>query len=61
MSERNPRARAEEARPSSGGNFHGYLGRNLSDGYRMAVMTLDDQIAAAMVNPEMASLDMLAS
>jgi hypothetical protein len=49
MSGRNPRAHAEEAGSASGGNFHGYLGRNLSDGYRLAVMTLDDQITAAAV------------
>ena len=49
MSGRDSRPRAEEAGPPGGGNFHGYLGRNLSDGYRLAVMTLGDQIAAAAV------------
>ena len=49
MSERNSRARTDDAGSPSGGNFHGYLVRNLSGGYRLAVMTLDDQIGAQAV------------
>ena len=35
--------------PSAAGNFHGYLARNLSDGYRLAEMTLGDPIEAGAV------------
>jgi len=35
--------------PSGHGDFHGYLARNLSDAFRLAVMTLDDPIAAGAI------------
>jgi hypothetical protein len=49
MSGRNSRPRTDDAGSPGGGNFHGYLVRNLSDGYRLAVMVLDDPIAAQSV------------
>jgi hypothetical protein len=50
MLRRIPHRRAEAEAPSPGAdNFHAYLARNLTDGYRLAVMTVDDPIAAGAV------------
>jgi len=47
---RNSHRRAGAAATSPGAdNFHGYVARNLSDGYRLAVMALDDPIQADAV------------
>ena len=35
--------------PSGSGDFHDYLARNLSDGYRLAVVTLDDPVGAVAI------------
>ena len=46
----NSHRRVEAAATSPGAdNFHDYLTRNLSDGYRLAVMALDDPIEAGAV------------
>ena len=39
----------EAASPAVEGDFHGYLARVISDGYRLAVMVLDDPIEASAV------------
>ena len=50
MPGRKPQARAEDANSlSAAGNFHGFLARNLSDGYRLAEMTLGDPVEAGAV------------
>jgi hypothetical protein len=43
-----PRAGVAKS-PSGSGDFHGYLARNLSDGYRLAVVTVDDQVGAVAI------------
>ena len=46
----NPHRRVEAAATSPGvDNIHEYLARNLSDGYRLAAMVLDDPIEAGAV------------